>query len=146
MEAATIWLKAAHISAVLIWCAGLFYIPGLFAVHPRRRGEAFRRLRLMTRFTYIGVMSPAAVIAVGSGAGLIYVAGAEGHWLFLKLTLVALMMLFHIFCGRMVDHLSEGAARWSSRALMSLLVIPSLLIPGVLFLVLGKPVLPFPPP
>ena len=139
METATIWLKVAHISAILVWSATLFYLPGLFAAHQRRTGEAFRRLRLMTRFTYLAVASPAAVIAIVSGTALIYVAQAHGGWLVLKLTAVALMMMAHIACGKLVDLLSDGRTTWPMMAQWGLLAPPALLVPIILFLVLGKP-------
>ncbi|ESR23262.1 CopD family protein [Lutibaculum baratangense] len=140
MEAATVWLKAIHVSTILIWAAGLFYLPGLFAAHHVRTGEHFRRLRLMTRLTYLGVTSPAAILAIVSGGALIYVNDAYGGWLVVKLTLVGMMMGFHILCGHMVDKLRSGPAMWSPAAQRALMVVPALLIPGILVMVLGKPI------
>lgn len=140
MDAAVIWLKVLHISALAVWCAGLFYLPGLFAAHHRRKGNEFRRLRRMTHLAFLGIATPAGILAVLSGAALIAVAEAMGGWLALKLTAVAVLMGFHLLCGWMVDELGEGPARWSPAAQLSLLAVPGVTIPVILYLVLAKPV------
>jgi protoporphyrinogen IX oxidase len=140
MEVVTAWLKVVHISALVIWCAGLFYLPGLFAAHPAvREADAFRRLRAMTRLSYVGVVSPAAVIAIASGAALIPVTAAAEGWLFVKLTVVAMMVGYHTICGGLLSSLRTNAAEYRPRRLLLLLAIPALLIPAVLWLVLEKP-------
>lgn len=134
------WLKALHITTLLIWCAGLFYLPGLFAAHPRcADASAFRQLRIMTRFTYIVVASPAAVMAILSGTALIYVADVREGWLMLKLAVVSLMVAFHVYCGQLVAKLHRTPAPHPPAAYLTLLIFPSLLIPTVFWLVLGKP-------
>ncbi len=48
---AYISLKLLHIAAISVWAAGLLYLPGLFAAHPKCAGSEteFRRLRHQTR-------------------------------------------------------------------------------------------------
>lgn len=134
------WLKALHIVTLSIWCAGLFYLPALFAAHPGTpAGPPFRRLRVMTRVTFVAVASPAAVLAIVSGSALVYAAGAEGTWMALKLGAVSLMVFFHLYCGRVLALLGRQPARRPAAAHLALLLAPSLLIPTVLWLVLGKP-------
>jgi protoporphyrinogen IX oxidase len=134
------WLKALHIVSLLIWSASLFYLPGLFALHPETRDpDAFRRLRAMTRITYVAIASPAAVLAVASGTALIPFILPFGAWLIVKLTVVSLMVLFHIYCGYAVAWLHDTPAHASPRRHLSLCVAPVVLIPTVLWLVLGKP-------
>jgi len=135
------WLKALHIVTLLVWCAGLFYLPGLFAAHPRTPiGPEFRRLRAITRFTFVVIASPAAVLAILSGTALVYATGVEGAWMVLKLGAVTLMVLFHLYCGRVLGLLGHSPASRSPAAHLALLLPPALLIPAVLWLVLGKPV------
>lgn len=134
------WLKALHIVTLLIWCAGLFHLPALFAAHPHTpAGRDFRRLRAMTRFTYVVVASPAAVLAIVSGSALVYAAGVEGAWMALKLGAVSLMVFFHLYCGRVLAQLGRSPRRYPAAAHLALLLVPSLLIATVLWLVLGKP-------
>jgi protoporphyrinogen IX oxidase len=141
MQAAVIWLKATHITALLFWSATLFYLPGLLAQHPRTHERtAFHRLRVITRVTYLGIASPAAIIAIASGSGLIFVANAHGGWLVLKLAVVALMTIFHVYLGAVLADMWQRPTGRSPRALQSLVAIPSVLIAGTLYLVLAKPI------
>lgn len=134
------WLKGLHIVTLLVWCAGLFYLPALFAAHATTpEGQPLRRLRVMTRVTFVAVTSPAAVLAILSGSALVYATGVSGAWMALKLVAVSLMVLFHLYCGRMLALLGEAPHWRSGAAHFSLLLVPALLIPTVLWLVLGKP-------
>lgn len=141
MEAATVWLKIIHISALLFWSATLFYLPGLLAAHPRADDvTAFYRIRTITRVTYLAIASPSAIIAVISGSALIYVAGVHGGWLVLKLIAVAMMVAFHVYIGSVVAEMRVPPVRRASAALLSLIIIPAALVPAVFYLVLAKPV------
>jgi len=134
------YLKALHISTLLIWCAGLFYLPGLFAAHPQvANGRDFRRLRVMTRFSFVAVVSPAAVIAVVSGTALVFAAQVQGDWMAVKLGVVSLMVFFHLYCGRLLAKLGATPATRPAGAHLLLLLVPLILIPLVFWLVLGKP-------
>jgi len=139
-----IWLKALHISALTLWCAGLFYLPGLFMLHPRTRSHAdYHRLRIMTRYSFIMVISPAAVIAIISGTLLVYVRGLQGEWLAMKLVAVTLMVFFHLYCGGILAKLRDPKERGMRHPLIHLatVIVPTILIPLVLWLVLAKPTL-----
>ena len=141
MDAAIAWLKALHIASMLFWSASLFYLPGLLAAHPRTKAPAdFHRLRLITRMAFIGIASPAAIIAIISGSALIYVAAAHGGWLALKLTAVALMAVFHVYCGTLVARFRYHPARPRPAFLYALTGVPVVLVAIVFYLVLGKPV------
>lgn len=141
MDAATAWLKAIHITAMLVWSATLIYLPSLLAAHPTTTGKtAFYRLRAAIRIVYIGIASPAAILAIVSGSALIVVASAHGGWLALKLTAVALMAVFHVFCGALVAAFRDYPVRRSPALLHCLVIAPVILIPLVFYLVLGKPV------
>jgi putative membrane protein len=133
-------IKALHIAALVIWCGGLFYLPGLFMLHPRAADQAsFHRLRMLTRFTFAFVVSPAAVIAIISGTALVHYRQAHGEWLMWKLLLVCLMVFFHLYCGGLVARLGRERMAHGRTWSASLLAVPSLLVPLVLWMVLGKP-------
>jgi len=134
------YIKALHISTLLIWCAGLFYLPGLYAAHPQVDSHHdFRRLRIMTRFAFVAVISPAAVVAVVSGTALVFIAQVEGGWMAAKLGVVSLMVLFHLYCGRLLARLGAEPGFRPAGVHLLLLVPPLVLIPLVFWLVLGKP-------
>lgn len=134
------WLKAAHIAFLCVWCAGLVFLPGLFAGRARQPDQP--TLMLLWRFTWVGyrvVLSPAAVLAIATGTGLIFAYQVFVPWLFLKLLVVGAMVALHMYYGLVLAELAEPEhcyPRWRSAALA---VAANLLILGVLLLVLGKP-------
>ncbi|MFN3891293.1 MAG: CopD family protein [Beijerinckiaceae bacterium] len=134
------WLKAVHFAALLIWSAGLFSMPALFAAHRTSSTPAQATdTRAVMRFTYVAVASPAATIAIASGAALIHPTGAYSGWLALKLALVAVMTGLHILCGRSVVALQDRPRAWPGRYWLALALAPAPPITGVLYLVLAKP-------
>lgn len=136
------WIKFVHLSALLGWCASLLALPSLLALFPLTQGRINRRrLRAGTRFVYIALASPAAVIAVVSGTALVHLMDAYAPWFFAKLTLVAAMVLFHAGCGKLVLVLRERPGMWSPGLLLALASLPLALILGVLWLVLAQPAL-----
>jgi protoporphyrinogen IX oxidase len=140
MDGWTAWLKVAHIIALSLWTAGLFYLPPLFAAHRGKETlKDFHRLRAITRIVYLGIASPAAIVAVLTGSALIYVANAHGGWLVLKLALVSLMVVFHIYCGSLLVSMRERHASPRPAAMIALLLIPTILVPAVFYLVLVQP-------
>ena len=134
------WLKAIHFASLLIWSACLIAMPALFAAHRGIVGlEDGLMTRATTRFVYIALASPAAIIAIASGAALIHPTNAYAGWLPLKLTLVALMTAQHLLYGRCVILLHDKPSAWPTRYPLLLALLPTPLIVGVLYLVLAKP-------
>ncbi len=133
-------LKALHIVTLLVWCAGLLYLPGQFAAFRQARGkDEIQRMHIMTRMVFIVVTSPAAVLAIISGTALVAVTGQTGEWLALKLTAVGAMVLFHLYCGHIVERLDREPRLVRLRARLLLLIVPAVLIPLVIWLVMAKP-------
>lgn len=134
------WLKAAHIATLCVWCAGLIFLPSLFI--GRARHPSGPQLRQLWKFTWVGyraIVSPAAVLAIATGTGLIFAYGVLVPWLFLKLMVVGGMVALHMYCGHVLGLLAEPErcyARWRS---ILMIIAACLLILAVLLLVLGKP-------
>lgn len=139
---AYISLKLLHIAAISVWAAGLLYLPGLFAAHPKCAGSEteFRHLRHQTRLVYVALMSPAAVIAVISGTLLVFLAAAIGGWIVLKLAAVTGMVLLHVYMGRLLGVLLSQPSLRPPFAHRLLIVPAVLLIVAVITLVSWKPV------
>jgi protoporphyrinogen IX oxidase len=134
--------KLVHIAAIVVWSAGLLYLPGLFARHPAKAesAEAFARLRRQTRLVYVGLASPAAVIAVVSGTVLVFLAASLGGWMVLKLFAVAAMVMLHTYLGRLMGLLYENPAMRRPVAHHALLIPGLIVILAVIGLVSWKPV------
>ncbi|MBP7567366.1 MAG: CopD family protein [Burkholderiaceae bacterium] len=135
------WLKFIHLSALMLWCGCLFALPALLAQYRGTRGHVDRkRLQAATRFTYIAVASPAAIVAVIAGTLLIHPTQSYGNWMIAKLTLVAVMIFFHAICGKLILVLHDRRDRAPQRLHLMLVLVPALLVPVVLWLVLAQPV------
>jgi len=60
------------------------------------------RFKLMERKLYRGIMIPGAVLTIGFGAWLWLGYGITGGWLYVKLGVVALLIAYHLYCGRLL--------------------------------------------
>lgn len=139
MDAVIAWLKAAHIVTLSVWAGGLFALPTLLALQPDAAHGDYDRLRRMSRFAYVALISPAAVLAIITGSALIPLISAEGGWLPLKLSAVAAMALFHLLCGHLLSEVRFAPEAYRPGRLQALLLVPLLLVPLVLWLVLARP-------
>lgn len=134
------WVKGLHIACLVIWCAGLICLPLLLARHdPAMTSAQFDRLRMMTRFTYAVIASPAAILAILFGSALIPMRGVTADWLAIKLLVVAGMVLFHVHCGALLSRLGHETGRRAYSISIVRTLVPILLIAMVLWLVLAKP-------
>src|SRR5688572_29756076 len=98
-----LWLKAFHVVFMVIWFAGLFYLPRLFVYHATTTDpEGIGRFRIMERKLYLGIMTPGAILTVASGLWLLisyWPAALHAPWMQAKLSLVALLIAYHVWCG-----------------------------------------------
>jgi protoporphyrinogen IX oxidase len=136
------WLKLLHISAVIVWCGALLYLPGLIvATLSREAGAASPATRAqLLRPVYTHVATPAALLAIASGTAIFVWHDLLAVWLMAKLALVGLLVLGHGACGLLVLRAEAGASR-GTRLAAWLIVSSSLLwLLAIAWLVLQKPV------
>ncbi len=136
------WLEAFHIIFVVTWFAGLFYLPRLFVYAAENpEGSRFDLLLVMQRrllmITHIG-----GALAVGLGLTLLaiepwHLSGAG--WMHAKLTLVAGLVGYHVWCARLVRVFREGSNQRSSRWFRFFNEVPAVFLIGIVVLVVGKP-------
>src|SRR5690606_24179974 len=68
-------LKFIHIAGLAGWCAALIALPLLMHAHGRAGNQRqYARFRLVTHIGYIGFATPAALITIIAGTGLIFAA------------------------------------------------------------------------
>lgn len=107
-----LWLKFVHIAALALWVAGLIYLPSMLLGHRRVQDhQDFARVRMASRFIYIGIVSPAAFVAIGAGSALLFLTDALHPWMFVKLMAVGLLVLAHLQYGAVLAHLAEEEAK-----------------------------------
>ncbi len=106
-----LWLKAFHIIFMVCWFAGIFYLPRLFVNHAMVEDTATRaQLLLMERKLY-RFITPFMFLTIGFGIALaslnwVYYSGAI--WFHIKVALVALLVIYHFYCGRCIRLLERN--------------------------------------
>ena len=115
-----LWIKSFHIIFMVTWFAGLFYLPRLFVYHAMSKDTPSReRFKVMERKLFFGIMTPGAVLTIGSGLWLWLGYGINGGWLHAKMAVVAMLVAYHLYCGKLLtdfkherDHHSDRFYRW----------------------------------
>lgn len=96
--------KFLHVGAIALWVGGLIGLPWLMGQHEgirRRHGRhALQRLHAMARMLHVGLVSPAAVLAIMSGTALIFLRETYAPWFTAKLGFVVLLGAGHVLCAR----------------------------------------------
>ena len=134
-----LWIKALHLIFVISWFAGLFYLPRLFVNHAMVTDQATQeRLSLMEHKLY-RFMLPLAILAIVFGTWLVVAYGIKGGWLHAKLLLVAGLIAYHAYCGKLMRDFSAGKNtrthvwyRWFNE-------VPVLVLFAIVILVVVKP-------
>ena len=134
-----LWIKAFHLIFVISWFAGLFYLPRLFVNHAMVTDEATQeRLGLMEHKLY-RFMLPLAILAILFGAWLVIAYGITGGWLHAKLLLVAGLVGYHAYCGKLMRDFSAGKNTHSHIWYRWFNEVPVLVLFAVVILVVVKP-------
>jgi putative membrane protein len=134
-----LWVKALHIIFVTSWFAGLFYLPRLFVNHAMEtNAEALARLELMEHKLY-RFMMPLAILALFFGLWLWLGFGITGPWLQAKLVLVAGLVFYHLYCGKLMRDFKAGNNTRSHIWYRWFNEIPVIVLFFVVILVVVKP-------
>jgi protoporphyrinogen IX oxidase len=135
------WLKLLHITAVIVWCGALLYLPGVIAAVAGGASGALPvdTRRHLLRSLYTGLATPAALLAIGSGTLIIVVHEVMAVWLMAKLGVVGLLVLGHGACGLLVLRAERGQYRFTRPAAWAIVASTLLWLAAIAWLVLGKP-------
>ncbi len=134
-----LWIKALHITFVTSWFAGLFYLPRLFVNHAMESNPAaLARLEQMEHKLY-RFMLPLAMLALIFGLWLWLGYGIAGAWLHAKLVLVAGLVVYHLYCGKLMRDFKAGKNTRSHVWYRWFNEIPVLVLLIVVILVVVKP-------
>lgn len=138
-----LWLKAFHIVAVICWMAALFYLPRLFVYHAMSSDETSReRFKIMERKLYRGIATPSMIATLILGLALLHLAWpyySTQAWLWAKLGLALLLVIYHFICGFLYRKLRDDKSthshvffRWFNEA-------PVVLMIAIVILVVVRP-------
>jgi putative membrane protein len=138
-----LWVKAFHIIFMVTWFAGIFYLPRLFVYHAMSSDLiSLERFKIMERKLYYGIMTPCAVLTLVFGGWLLsYNLPGYMHmpWMHLKLTLVVLLVAYHIYLLKPLNAFKWDRNTHSHVFYRVLNEIPVLLLIAIVILVVVKP-------
>ena len=139
-----IWVKAFHIIAVVTWFAAIFYLPRLFVYHASAEDEVSReRFKIMERKLYRGIMTPSMVVVVALGLWLIsfnpHYYFSDTQWMHAKLTLVAVLIGYHFYCGHLLKVFRDDKNQRSHVFYRWFNEIPVFLLIAIVILVVVRP-------
>jgi putative membrane protein len=136
-----LWIKAFHIIFMVTWFAGLFYLPRLFVYHADCSDDAgHQRFLVMERKLY-AIMTIGGVLTIFFGLWLLF----GWHWpltelwLQVKLLLVASLVVYHLYCGRLVKQFRDGLNRRSGVFYRWFNEFPALILIAVVLLAVVRP-------
>ena len=139
-----LWVKSFHVIAMTTWFAALFYLPRLFVYHAMSDDEASNeRFKIMERKLFFGIMTPSAILTIILGLvllnGYAWEAFSNTIWLQAKLWLVAILVIYHVYCGKLLKNFkfdrnqkSHVYYRWFNE-------FPVLLLIAIIILVIVRP-------
>jgi putative membrane protein len=136
-----LWFKAFHITFVVAYFAGLFYLPRLFVYHADAQDPiSHDRFVIMERRLY-KLTHVAAGIAILMGVLMVVTAPSllKMHWLQVKLVLVALVIVYQAWCKKLMVALRDGKNTRSAKWFRVFNELPALLLIGIAVLAVVKP-------
>ncbi len=139
-----LWLKAAHLIAVISWMAALLYLPRLFVYHcdAEAGSDKSETFKVMERRLLRAIMTPAMLIAWALGialaveSGLDYLSGT--YWFWMKLVLVVCLSAVHMMLAGHVKAFAADRNEKSTTYFRVLNEVPTVLMIGIVILVVVK--------
>ena len=144
MSAAYLWLKSAHVVAVMAWMAGLLYLPRLYVYHSTAPvgSDQAATFSVMERRLLRGIMLPALILTYGFGIALAATPGIvdwRQGWIWTKLALVVLLSVFHMLLARWRREFATGRYPHTARFFRIANEVPMLMLIAIVVLVIVKP-------
>jgi len=138
-----LWLKAFHVGFMVAWFAGIFYLPRLFVNHAETQSkEVSEHLKGMEK-RLIRFVTPFALLTIIFGIALISQYGSDwfatSGWLHAKLTLVFLVVIYHLYCSKIVKTFQNDANTRSGRFYRLFNELPVFALFAIIILVYVKP-------
>jgi protoporphyrinogen IX oxidase len=135
-----IWItKLLHLTTVSIWAGGLVALPFLLFQRGTLTGEALHRLHRLARALYVGILSPAAFVAIASGTALVFLRETFVEWFSLKLLAVGVLTILHVHAGLLILRVFDADGQLGRGGALSLTLATLISVSGVLVVVLWKP-------
>ena len=137
--------KSLHLISVISWMAGLLYLPRIFVYHAETVSNEgkIETFKLMEKRLFFYIMNPAMILSWLFGILLIHSIGIESFgqlWFQLKLGMVLLLTSYHFFLFQCLKSLSLNNSKYSPKFYRIINEVPTLLLIGIIFTVVFKPI------
>lgn len=140
-----LYLKAVHIIGFVTWFAGILYLVRLFVYHiealeAHKDDSIVEEYHRMQTLLYRIIATPGMVITLVCGiAMLVYTPGfLQQSWIHAKLLLITFLVIYHLYCGRIISSLLEGRAVFTSWHMRLFNELPTVLLAAIVFLAVLK--------
>jgi putative membrane protein len=137
--------KSLHLITVISWMAGLLYLPRIFVYHVEnfKDKNTSSIFKTMERKLYFYIMTPAMILTWVFGLILISSLGLEVFstiWIKLKLLLVILLTLYHLYLSKLLSDFNMDQNTKSSKFFRIINEVPTILLILIVFIVVFKPI------
>jgi putative membrane protein len=129
---------------MVTWFAGLFYLPRLYVYHAMSSDEiSNERFKVMERKLFFGIMTPGMIVTFIFGIWMLvdyaWVMYSQSGWLHVKLTMLALMVVYHVYCGKWLLDFKHDRNTHSHVYYRWMNEVPVLFLIGIIILAVVKP-------
>lgn len=146
------YFKAFHIVGFVSWFAGLFYLVRMFVYRaevdqkPEHLREDWKKqFHLMEWRVYKMIATPAMVITWFCGLSMLTLNSAllQQPWMHVKLSLLVLMVLYHLYCKKVIVMQEKDVDTKSSLYYRLLNELPTLFLVAIVLLAVMRDLLDF---
>lgn len=124
---------------MLCWCASLLYLPVFVSGTTTQSNNIEVDGKKISRAIFNLILTPIALITIVSGTLVFITMKTTDLWLILKLTLVAGLVICHVFNGWLVIKMDTLSARMLNFFCLFSNIVAITLIIAIIWIVLAKP-------
>jgi putative membrane protein len=126
---------------MVTWFAGLFYLPRLFVYHAMSDDQpSIDRFKIMERKLFFGIMTPGMVLTLLFGLWMLFSGDYLSQlWLQIKLVLIAVLVVYHLYCGKLLIDFKHDRNTHSHVFYRWLNEFPVLILIAVILLAVLRP-------
>ena len=139
------YIKALHITFIVTWFSGLFYMVRLFVYNTEaaekpepEKGILQRQFQIMIRRLWMGITWPSAILTAIFGPWLFYLMGSFPTWLMIKLLFVLGLSGYHITLQVIYRQQMKGVFRYSSGQLRMWNEVATIFLVAIVMLAVVK--------
>lgn len=144
------YLKALHIIFIVTWFSGLFYIVRLFIYNTEANDKPetekkilHAQFNLMIKRLWLRITWPSALVTLILGPWVLYLYGSIDTWMWIKLSFVLGLYLYHFSLQRIYNEQKKGIFRYTSYQLRIWNEVATIFLIAIVMLVSVKSNLSF---